>query len=1014
MKRTLLTLLLIIFILPCGFSTQKEDDLKRLYTWFRLPPDYARTKLWWFFGETKTSREGITADLEAFKRQGVGGVVYYDQVHGKGEGADQVFSSAWWDHLIFAAQEAQRLGLSFEANVGNGYVAGGKWITPDHSMQRLATAEVIATSVGPRKGGLNTRLPLPHCPQDWHEDVAVYAIPYQESLLGDSHLSGVTLDHQGDTVFVFDFHHSFTARSITYTASAQGKARTSSMQVPPTHKPLLQNDPTRFYGCGFKELPDIAVLEASDDAIHYKPICHLPPRYQNLGGVKQQTIAFPTTVARYFRITVKEPVKLTDIVVSARARVNRWEEKASLVSDYITGDATPHYQQSDMISSKHFVDVTDKLSADGTLTWMGAPAGKWLIMRIVAVSTGGHTKHGRAEALGLECDKLSKTGAQQHWLSYTKPVIDSIRTHGAKIEGICMDSHEAGPQNWTHDMPHQFFRLRGYVMKPFLPTMAAGILSDKAVQFLYDLRRTISDLITTEYYGEFARLCYQERLTLTAQAIGGALCLAGDQIEVKKWVDKPQGEFWGYQTEGNYDIKDCSSAAHVYGKRIASGEAFTDITYKHTLSDIKTLADYAYCFGINEFVVCASAYQDDVTGHILNTANGRQYVLNRLNTLWPVSSSFWDYQARCSWLLQQGKPVNDLCLYLGDNVPKRILSHLLPDIPQGYDYDAFTTDVLLHRMKAEHGRIILPDGICYQMLLLPPDEELTPAAQRQIELFRQEGVAVWDPRSGQTLKTALQQAGVRPDVEVPDNARLYYTHRRTDNEDIYFLDNHSDEVIEGVFRFRTSHAHAELWDPLTGMRYRLLDNHVMRMEPRQSYFIIFSDVPSSAPVWTRKTDEHTIKGSWKVTFDPIAGGPSSSISTRRLTDWTQNKNPLIRYYSGTATYTKTIKVSGYSKKNRYLISFDGIGSAAEIYVNGQYAGGVWCSPWSLDVTPYLKKGKNDLKIRVANNLWNRLVGSATAVSNRHFIRQTYPLVKKDDHLMPSGLTGKVRLLELKP
>jgi hypothetical protein len=186
------------------------------------------------------------------------------------------------------------------------------------------------------------------------------------------------------------------------------------------------------------------------------------------------------------------------------------------------------------------------------------------------------------------------------------------------------------------------------------------------------------------------------------------------------------------------------------------------------------------------------------------------------------------------------------------------------------------------------------------------------------------------------------------------------------------------------------------------------------MEPRQSYFIIFSDVPSSAPVWTRKTDEHTIKGSWKVTFDPIAGGPSSSISMRRLTDWTQNKNPLIRYYSGTATYTKTIKVSGYSKKNRYLISFDGIGSAAEIYVNGQYAGGVWCSPWSLDVTPYLKKGKNDLKIRVANNLWNRLVGSATAVSNRHLIRQTYPLVKEDDHLMPSGLTGKVRLLELKP
>ena len=108
---------------------------------FDHPQDSARTKLWWFFGETETTREGITADLEAFKQQGVGGVVYYDQVHGKGEGADKVFDSHWWQSLIFASQEAKRLGLSFEANIGNGYVAGGRWITPDRSMQRLAVSE---------------------------------------------------------------------------------------------------------------------------------------------------------------------------------------------------------------------------------------------------------------------------------------------------------------------------------------------------------------------------------------------------------------------------------------------------------------------------------------------------------------------------------------------------------------------------------------------------------------------------------------------------------------------------------------------------------------------------------------------------------------------------------------------------------------------------------------------------------------------------------------------------------
>ena len=121
---------------------------------FEHPQDSARTKLWWFFGETETTREGITADLEAFRSAGVGGVVYYDQVHGKGEGADKVFDAHWWQSLLFASQEAKRLGLSFEANIGNGYVAGGKWITPDRSMQRLAMSEQVAVSPGPSKGGI--------------------------------------------------------------------------------------------------------------------------------------------------------------------------------------------------------------------------------------------------------------------------------------------------------------------------------------------------------------------------------------------------------------------------------------------------------------------------------------------------------------------------------------------------------------------------------------------------------------------------------------------------------------------------------------------------------------------------------------------------------------------------------------------------------------------------------------------------------------------------------------------
>ncbi|MBQ9667174.1 MAG: glycosyl hydrolase family 2 [Prevotella sp.] len=994
-----------------------SDGMAGLGWGFDHPQDSARTKVWWFLGETPTTPEGITADLEAFRRKGVGGVVYYDQVHGSGAGADSVFSTPWWQHLELAATEARRLGLSFEANIGNGYVAGGRWITPECSMQRLAATEVLMTAPG------SIRLPLPRRPQGWHRDVAVLAIPYRAELLGDSRLMQVTPERRADSILTFDFGQTFTARSITYEAKPQGKARTSSMQVPPTHTPLAQADPTRFYGCGFRELPAVGVLEVSDDDIIYNKVCDLRPKYQNLGGLRQQTVAFPAVSGRYFRITAAKGI-LGEVVVSARACVDEWEEKASLVSEFMTADSTPRYDPRECINADSIVDLTGRMRPDGTLDWPDAPAGQWLIMRFVALTTGGHTKHGRAEALGLECDKLSVEGARLHWQSYTQPLIDSVRAHGGRLEGICMDSHEAGPQNWTATMEIDFSSLRGYDMRRFLPTMAAGLYTPGATAFLKDLRRTISDLITDRYYGEFNRLCREQGLTLTAQAIGGALCLAGDNIEVKKLVDKPQGEFWGYQTEGNYDIKDCSSAAHVYGKPIASGEAFTDITYKHSLADVKNLADYAYCFGINEFVVCAVAYQPDTAGHLLSTANGRQYVLNRLNTQWPMSRDFWDYQARCSWMLRQGRPVSDFCVYLGDDVPKKILSHLLPPIPQGFDFDAFTTDVLLHRMKASDGRIVLPDGVSYAMMLLPPDETLTGAARLKVDSLLAAGIKVWDPHGRQSLDDALYEAGLEPDVSARSARRLYTVHRQTPDAEIYFLNNHSDDVVTDQFVFRAPSACAELWHPVTGQRYRLdaissegRTSINLTMAPRESFFVILRNEATKGklPAWHDRPSMNEVtrvEGDWQVQFDASAGGPAEPVMFSQLTDWTLNPDSRIKYYSGTAVYRNPLTLDAKAGDARYSLAIDEPGSVAEVVVNGHEAGTIWCSPWMLDVTPYVKRGKNKLEIRVANSLWNRLVGDANRTESERIMQQTTPLAKPTDSLVPSGLTGSVRLLKV--
>lgn len=1006
---------------------------------FDHPQDSARTKVWWFHGETVGIHEGITADLEAFKKAGVGGVIYYDQVHGDGEGAFKVFSPEWWDEIIFSSQEAKRIGINFEANSSNGYVAGGRWITPDKSMQRLASQDMMLEVDG-KTPDVKFQLPARKTPGNWQKTVAVLAVPYNEQLMGDSRQvfsedSVVKLSDPKQTHYItIDFGKAFTARSITYVTGARGKARTSSMQVPKSH---FEMHPTNgiyqegsFFGCGYRNLPDIGELQVSDDGVNYRKVCSLRPKYQNLGGSKEQTLAFPTTKGRYFRIMLTgwasgmksdDQLAFGNVVISSRACVDVWQEKASFVSELMETDRTPQYTKDEIIDFSQAIDLTSSCDDKGVVMWKNCPKGKWLVLRLFAASTGGHTKHGRKEALGFECDKLSVDGARLQWQSYVKPIIDTLRAHNGLLTGICMDSHEAGPQNWTASMPQEFRTLRGYDMQKYLPVMAGYMVgsAEESAQFLFDLRHTINDLITDRYFGEFNRLCRSEGLVLTAQAIGGALCMAGDAVGVKRLVDKPQAEFWGYQTEGNYDIKDCSSAAHLYGKQIASGEAYTDVTYKHTLADIKNLADYAYAYGINEFVVCAVAYQPWVRVRSplkISTANGRQYVLNRLNTLWPVSKPFWDYQARCSWMLRQGKPVSDFCLYLGDDIPVRILGHKLPAFPQGYDFDAFTTDALKNRMTAKNGRIVLPDGVSYSMMILPSDGRGEREEVRElIETFRRQGVPVYDPQTDNcSLSEAIREAGLVPDVDAPKAKSLYFCHRKTDNEDIYFLNNHSDKDVSDCFRFRTKASLAELWNPVTGERTPLAmtaeKNRTtidLTLHARESYFIILSNQKNSigASATTAKTSAPVvIDQPWQVYFDTTMGGPSAPVFFPTPTDWTKHDDLRIKYFSGTAIYRNTFKLNKKDKRATYRLSLSLLNAAAEVIINGQSAGIVWCSPWDIDITKQLKKGKNQIELRVCNTLWNRLVGDANLPEAERITWQTHQLAKPNDRLVPSGVT----------
>ena len=1049
------TLVVAALLLTGTLAAQSSGGIREALAAFRAPEDSTRTKVWWFHGEGPSTREGITADLEAFKAAGVGGVVYYDQVHGDGAGALDAFSPEWWEMLKFAALEAKRVGLSFEINLSNGYVAGGPWITPETGMQRLCSSEAFV------RGGERPALAAPSR-QDWWRDIAVLAFPVRLEDWQDLPMAGGRAEApQG-----------FTARSITYTAPKARKSRNGSMNYPDGPAP-------EFYGMNFEPYGTVGVLEYSTDGKSWQAVAELP-HPGGASGVSERTIAFEPVRAAFWRISEAEEA-LSGVSLSSRARTDRWQEKANYFSEFHDAGSTPDYAEG-VLDPAAMLDLTDRLRPDGQLDWT-APAGEWLVLRIAAESTGGKIKHGRANLMGLECDKMSREAARLQFASYAGRIIDTLSRIGCKPLGVTMDSHEAGPQNWTPDFLRIFREHNGYDLLPWLPAMRGCIVGDtgRTERFLRDLRRTIADAVTENYFGELDRLCRAAGVQFTAQATGNGLSLGADNIAAKKAVMKPQGEFWARDIHGSYDIVDCASAAHLYGKGIASAEAFTDATYADSPARLKMLADFAYSRGINEFVVCASAYQPELDAVPGNVANGRQYCLNRNNTFWAQSRPFWDYQARCAGMLRRGEPVVDVLVYIGDDPPVKTLAHLLPVIPEGYNFDTSGWDALEGAVVTSPAvELRLRSGMSYRMLVVQRNVTLTAEQRAVLAGWKAAGLPVFYAAGLNDIHDPVP-VPFRPDLSFHSAGRLddcvRFSHRRLPDADVYFIYNHSPKAFSQEVLLRSPYRRLYRLNPLDGslmaldivaarpggsrlpeaekspLREKLpsagtapvgsngvLLTFCLKLEPDESVFLVATDLSLEIDGVQNEADWHpvvTLSGPWQVRFDPKMGGPERPVRLKTLSDWTQNVDLRIRYFSGTAVYTKAFRYAAGDSGTVLQLSL--LNGTAHVFVNGVEAGTVWCSPWRLDIGPYLKPGRNELRIEVANSLYNRMIGdaveypddapgrsgsrlpeaeksplreklpSAGTAPSGPYTRSSYPIVTAETRLIPSGLTD-VRLL----
>ena len=741
----------------------------------------AQMKTWWFFGYEKTTEEGMRADLRSLKDAGFTGVVYYDQTHAKdarANGAEDGFSPEWWQHLRFAAKEAQRMGMTFEVNISNGYVAGGRWIDAAHAMQRVTTAELTI------EGGTRRKVALPRIDgrEGYVKDIALLAFPVPINCRTT----------KADTPAM---------RHITARYTARGKGRSGAMQIP--------GHSETFMGAGFTAMPDIGTLQASDDSILWHDVVTLQNMYSSQGGYNVRTTAFPATKARYWRIKSNGKEMLKEWSVGPEALLDRWEEKAALHSDFPDYPTLPAYTTSEILAEDSIIDISSLCDEQGYISW-DVPPGQWRIIRVAAVLTGAKSKHGRQNLMGYECDKLSREAAELHWNSYVQQILDSLKGI-ASVDGVTMDSHEGGSQNWTPRMLQEFRGRRGYDLTPWLPALAGYIIgsTEKTENVLRDLRHTINDLIRDNYYATFQRKAAEQGLHFTAQAIGNALCITGDAISVKAAVEKPQGEFWAYQQTGAYDIKDCSSAAHLYGKPVASAEAMTDAEYAHTPLDLKRVADNAFSMGAQEFVVCA-------TPHIPYTnakkyIAGREYAINRSNPLWNSFKPMWRDINSTMKTLRQGKAAPDVLIFLGDDIPVKTLTHRLPKNIEHLDWDVCTGDALQNRITAtSDGMLTTPDSIHYSALIVEDGVYISPASQQKINALRAAGVEVL--HDGSTI--------VRPLQITEGQDSVVHTHRIINGRDIFFVANITRETVTLRYHFAGT-----------------TREHSMKLRPGESRFI---------------------------------------------------------------------------------------------------------------------------------------------------------------------------------
>ena len=642
--------------------------------------------------------------------------------------------------------------------------------------------------------------------------------------------------------------------------------------------------------------------------------------------------------------------------------------------------AVPQAEDQTLESTDSVIDLSRHYDKTGRLTW-DVPAGKWTILRFIMSNTGYQLIAQSPNSGGPMIDFLNPESTRMHF----GHIIDRLESalgdvSDFPLDHLEVDSMELGQHTiWTEKIIDRFKKDYGYDPLKYLPLLTGWNTKDAEVskRFLYDWKKLVSDVFIDNHYRTGSAYLREHGVKLCAEAGGPGAPIWDscpvDSLKALGAVDILRGEFWP-KMRNIWLVKEISSAAHIYGKTMVDAESFT--SWRH-LQDgpyfYKLMADKAMSEGLNHFTFHTFAHSPEEAGLPGNYYHAGTHI-NPNRVWWPMARPFIDYLSRCCYMLQKGLFVADVCYYYGDQAPKFVSAKGVDYFPGGgYDYDVTNSDVILNRMTVKQGRIMLPDGMSYAVLVLPERRDMDLDVLRKLASMVEAGATVigpkpdqtgtlmeyphrdglitqiadtlWGECDGQSVKEhrygkgrviwnrsvahVLQEKGIGQDFQYTSSDRrtcLDYVHRRTDTEDIYFVINLNERWERVECAFRVAGKRPQLWHPETGQlsdipAYAIKDGVTrltLHLKPAESVFVVFGK-PVTPVHFTRIETLATQAVATTPVFSPHSATPGGPMW---LSDGEADvADQHITFDLGAAHTLKKIRIWNYIEPVRGFMNY---------------------------------------------------------------------------------------------